>query len=438
MRVIYVTHFDPVPVGHGGIHRTYQVFNELEGIAGQGNVTIVKVWLQWWKRRPNVPGAKPAATNLMDKVERNRHEFTSASFYMRPLRRVRHSVRSRIEVASMALGNYVDNPLKLLAKTDYTTRSCSSPRFLSNYEKTLERIHPDVCVIEHTSFADLIPLNKKRGIPTICCPQNLEAFDLMPLDGKWSLNSTALDFANEIRVLATCDERLFISQVETALVSGLGIPARYYPYVPAGEIRDQYMQIRAERSARDKEPGLFVMMGSAEHDTTREGFLWILEQIETHGLPRGARFVICGSATETLLPETKKLPGVELRGWVEQTELRDLLLRAQAMLIPQHRGFGALTRLPEFACAGIQVIVSRHPTYALDVPPGVRVVEDEWGEWLARLRAVMAEPQDSTLEDYTCWEMRQPRTLSNALLHLCLKPVDDRKSEGVLLETTGA
>ncbi len=415
MQIIFVTHFDPLPVGHGGVHRTYQIFNELEAVVGQGNVTLVKVWLQWWKEYKRAPSDKPLAARLGAKVERNRSQLKNPSLYLRPFHRISKSIRRNVARVPKALGSYAENPLKLLANTDYTTRSCSSAEFRARYERILDQTHPIACVLEHTTFADLIPLNARRNIPTLCCPQNLEAFDLMPLAKPASLNTAAIDFANEIRVLAKCDARLMISQVETAVVNAFGIPSHYYPYLPVGEIRAQHLQLRAERAQVKQEPGLFVMLGSAEHETTREAFVWFLDQVRRCGLPSGARVVVGGNGTDKLLANGERVPSVELRGWLEHAELQDLLLRAQAMLIPQRRGFGALTRLSEFACAGIPVIVSHHATFAQDATPGARPVGDDWNEWCAEMQNIIKHTPTVSADEYARWDARQPRTLSAVL-----------------------
>jgi glycosyltransferase involved in cell wall biosynthesis len=372
MRIIHVTHFEPKPFGHGGFHRTYQIWRDLAAEVGEENITRVSVRLPWWS--PYIdPHAAPEPP-MLNRIRRNPKRLTEGFRYARRARHWSANLVSQFERTTRALRDWSDNPYKLFARNHFTIRGASGQTFRSQYQRVIEPIGaPALCVLEHTSFADVIALNRQRGIPTVCCPHNLESFDLMAFDRRRSLKAAAVDFANEIRVLEQGDARLFISQVETALVSGLGLGARYYPYLPVAEIRAQHLKIRAERCRVEATPGLFVMLGSAEHATTREAFTWFIEQAQTRGLPQGARVVVGGSATDTLLPKNAQVPGIELRGWLEQAELDELLRRAQAALIPQRRGFGALTRLPEFACAGIPVIVSRHPTAALDLPPGARI-----------------------------------------------------------------
>jgi hypothetical protein len=149
------------------------------------------------------------------------------------------------------------------------------------------------------------------------------------------------------------------------------------------------------------------MLGSAGHVTTGASMRWLIEQIRQNGLPPGTRVVVAGTGTERLLPAGQTVTGLQLRGWVAQDELDQLLTRAQAALIPQQLGFGALTRLSEFACAGIPAIVSRSATYAIDLPPGVVSVADRWPAWRAALDEVRRLPQQSGAE-YETWERHQP------------------------------
>ena len=78
--------------------------------------------------------------------------------------------------------------------------------------------------------------------------------------------------------------------------------------------------------------------------------------------------------------------------------------------MPQRVGFGALTRLSELSCAGIPCIVSRHPTYAVDLPPGVEVVTDEWDTWYQAMERLVKDDR-RVITGYRIWEGAQPRVL---------------------------
>jgi len=225
------------------------------------------------------------------------------------------------------------------------------------------------------------------------------------------MHLAASDFADEFQVLARCEARLFISRLETGLVCGLGAPSWYYPYRPVGEIRRAMATIRAKRAQGNIVPGLFLMMGTAHHMSTRHAFQWLFQEVVIRGLPEGVRIVACGSGTESLLPVGVTVPGLDLRGWVEQTVLDELLCRAQGVLVPHMVGFGALTKLPELSLAGVPVITSQHPLRAMDLPPGITVVDDCWGSWESALLELMQTKTPPPAAAYDTWESTQMNTL---------------------------
>jgi len=132
--------------------------------------------------------------------------------------------------------------------------------------------------------------------------------------------------------------------------------------------------------------------------------------------PTGFRMV-CESKTDTLLPPGVEVPGLELRGWLQQDELNQLMTSVQAVLVPQRLGFGALTRFSELSCAGIPCIVSKHPTYAIDLPPGFEVVTDEWASWYQAMER-LANSDWRISNGYSSWEQTQPRTLEKVIREL--------------------
>jgi hypothetical protein len=391
---IFVTRFTPSPLGHGGEHRAYQVVHELAAALGREQVVTLTAPLWWQAEFAPRRASASRALLLADRLR---------SFVRRKRRR---------------LAYFAENPLKFVSGADFTTRGYRHTTFVADYEQLAQRApRPALCVIEYTGFADLLAINARHGLPTLCCPQNLEALDTpMPaalLKGR--RYSAALDLANEVGVLAQCAGRLFISQVETGLINGLGLASRYYPYIPVGEIREQFQRIRRERAGRQPAPGLFLMLGSAPHASTGAAFEWFVRHARAGGLPPGVRLVVGGIGTEALRLPGETCPELEIRGWLQQDQLEALLSTVTAALIPQWTGFGALTRIPEFACAGIPIVVSRHPTYALDPPPGVLVLDDDWADWRAALERSAAGLPGASEAEYAAWEARQPKPLRAAV-----------------------
>lgn len=383
VKVVYVTHFVPSDVGGGGHHRSYQILYDLQQVVGPQNVRTIS--FREWKERCPAPTPGNAMTRFRERVQ--------------------FAIKYRLE-----------NPFRLVRKTTFSPRAYSDPEFLSFYESIIhQQALPQVCVIEHPGFAGITAVNARHGIATFICPQNLESLDTARvLDDFWYRRALLYDLANELQGYSACQERLFISQAETAIVSGFGLPSRYYPYRPVGAIEKRCYAIRARRESQEQEPGLFLLLGSAGHRTTGEGFRWFIDQGKEHGLPEGIRIVLAGAKTDRILSVGETVLGIDVMGWVEQPVLDHLLIKAEAVLVPQHRGFGALTRLSELACAGVPVIASRHVTYPMSVPPGVRVVDDTWNAWVKAIQTVPGDPP-ATVEEYRHWHNSQPSTLESLL-----------------------
>lgn len=368
IKAVLVCHQQPRPTGHGGHRRAYQIRMDLERVLGHEHVVVTDdVWTHY-----QAPGLRGRARSLLE------------------------------------------NPLKLVRRTYFTRHLFEFPPFLRHYESLVAGTGVTLSVLEHAGFASLLEINARHGVRTIVCPQNIESFDTA-LDMRGTLGgyARAIDFANELRVLARCDERLLISKVEAGLLGGLGLPGRFYPYRAVGEVRDRLMAIRLARTRRDADPATFLMLGTAAHESTRASMEWFVGCAREQGLPPGARVIVAGLKTDELLPPGVSVPGLELRGWVEDDALDALLTRATAMLLPQRSGFGALTRLPELACAGIPLLLSRHASLAVDAPPGTAVLDDDWPSWR---EAMKSPPAPATLDLYEGWDAEQARPLDR-LVH---------------------
>ena len=408
--VIYLTHTTPSEVGNGGVHRSYQVLHELKQIVGPENVLLLTEDF----RSPLVNNAAPKDLNGRRRPDQP------------PLKQW-----ARMRAGTAA--RFIKNPYRLFHRTIFGTGL--HPIIKDYYSrKVKEMAGPAVCVIDHTRFTELIAINRDRGIPTISCTQNLDAlgddFDSLASNlaacsdpnvktkQRLAVYATMTDFANELQSLAQCNERLFLSKIEAGLMSGLGLSYHYYPYLPVGGLRKRQEEIRRRRLSSSKEPGLFLLVGSASYAPIRQSCEWFIQQTKNHGLPPGVRVVVVGSGTNKLLPPGESVSGVELKGWTEQEELDLLLVRAQGVLVPQQFGFGAPTRLAELSCAGIPVIGCQHPTFAIDPPPGFHLTEGTWDAWYERIEQLNCQNTGVTEADYNDWEAAQPKPLGKVVQDL--------------------
>ncbi|MDQ6672229.1 MAG: hypothetical protein M3069_16045 [Chloroflexota bacterium] len=411
MRIFLVSYFAPSPVGHGGLHRTLQVQHDARALVGQPNVASINVESWQQARQPAQPGSRQRAALLVQKCR---------------------GVRRRLRKWGTRLALVRENPFNLFSVDRYptaipfSTRLSVEPEFVAHYAELVTKdARPSVCIVEHAVFGEIVALNSRLGIPTISAFQNLEALDATSFD--WRRRQTVYkimaDLGNEIRLMAQCAERLTISKVEAGFVGGLGLECHYYPYVPVGLLRQSLDATRRHRANHSAEPGLIVLLGSAQHGVTGESMRWFAGAALECGLPDGVRVVAVGGDTDKLLPPGKAVRGLELRGWLEQAELDALLERAAAAVIPQRLGFGALTRLPELACAGVPVITFSHPSYALNPPPGLRTVEQNWNDVCAAMKDCLRSTAAPDPDEYERWEAQQPRPMASAVRRLA--PADE-------------
>src|SRR5215813_766957 len=266
-KVIYVTTLTPSDVGHGGVHRSYQLLHDLEQITGLGQVLLFTKHQLLEKMKLDGGGDRENPTHTSSKLT----EW--ATFRAGSAKRL------------------LKNPYRVIQRTQFATGI--HPTIRNYYEHEVKNLGGSVCVVEHAEFADLIPINRKYSISTISCTQNLDSFsqnfDLLSRNlsairvsgienrRKAGIYASVVDFANELQILAECDERLFISKLETGLVGGLGLEAKYYPYVAVGAIRNRLMSIRQERLSTKQEPGLFVLIGTAAYGPIRKACEWFIE-----------------------------------------------------------------------------------------------------------------------------------------------------------------
>jgi hypothetical protein len=411
---LFVTLYTPDPNGNGGNHRSYQILYDLQDAFGSENVTYTN-YNHWYRgvEPPASPDAKPVkprktwVERLRDKVQLRtkwRSVWKEWRNQLRLFRRLKlnhvHSPNSdgtNSSVEGEAVFRILKNPLednvfRSVYSTHYETNRYSRTEFTRHYRSLLKQHEPDVVVIEHSGFIDVIDHNKKHGIPTIICPQNLDALDLtdLPTPNQWTTHARLYDLASELTVFERCERRLFISKVEAGFVQGMGFASDFYPYRAVGEIRERMLQVRQERAAQAQTRGLFLLIGSAHFPPIGDGLRWFAEEAAVNGLPEGVRVVAVGRGTEKLLAPSLTPAALELKGWTEQEELEQLLRQVEGILVPYRMGFGALTRLSELPVSGIPIIASEFATRGLESIDGIFPVANHWRAWCDAIEGVMS------------------------------------------------
>ena len=376
--IIFITRARVTDIGPGGRHRSYQIMHDLLSHFGAAQVHVHVLSLQDWREQTHADAREP-----------------------------------RISFSELCL-----NPLRALIDTGYTQTNSTPHGFAAHYAAYIATLpQPLIAVVDDVRLTRILDINAQRSIPTILCPQNLETLDMLPAgSGRVRTRAHLLDFAAETDTLRTLAARLMISKTEAGFISSLGMSAGYYPYLPAGQIGARLREIRMQRavSKRDRDRGLFLMLGSAMHASTRHAFEHLVAQMRTHGLPAAMRIVLAGTGTQHI--DITGLRGVEAHGWIDQAELDRLLVAAQGVLVPQMHGFGAVTRISEMACAGIPTLTGRHAAWAINIPPGVQLVDDSWPTWLRAMEQISTQSPEVT--GYDEWERAQPRPLASEIEHI--------------------
>lgn len=372
--IIFITRARVTDIGPGGRHRSYQITHDLVSHFGAERVHVLS--LQDWREQTHTDAREP-----------------------------------RVSASELCL-----NPLRALIDTGYTQTNYTPHGFAADYAALIATLpQPLIAVVDDVRLTRILEINAQRSIPTIVCPHNIEALDPLPVcAGKIRARAHLLDFAAETDTLRTLTARLMISKTEAGFISGLGMSAEYYPYLPVGRIGARLRDIRIQRAASGRERGLFLMLGSVMHTSTRHAFEHLVTQMHTHELPAAMRIALVGTGTEHI--DITGLRGVEAHGWIDQAELDRLLVAAQGVLVPQMHGFGAVTRIPEMACAGVPTITGRHTAWAMDVPPGIQLVDDSWSTWLHAMENISTQSPEIT--GYDEWECAQPQPLCAAIERL--------------------
>jgi len=383
-KILLVLRHAPISTGHGGNHRSFQILNEIVTHFGEESVEILSL---------NSGRNNKQAKNLYES-----------------------SINLRLNMISLAVKQGLSKKkiFDLLldeAGFGYNLQESVSINF---YEEYISRMgKPEVCIVDHPAALPLINFNQENNIPSIICPQNIEALDLTSNKMKTSefRRKLGISLIYEMESYVKCSERLIISKIENSFFAGLGLESNYYPYLPVGEIKESLLDIRSERLHNKIDKNMLLMFGSASHVSTYESFDWFLENLQKFGLPCGPQIVIGGKGCDSFSKNYSSLKNVEFRGFINQEDLNKLLINVKAVLVPQLSGFGSVTRIPEMSCAGIPIIVSKHPMNAMNRPPGVLCINDSWSEWADAICGIDKFTKQPMIDEYNHWEANQPKPL---------------------------
>jgi len=388
-KIFYFQRIPINPHGNGGQHRSYQIYFDLTAAFGAENVIII------------------------DLTKCERIKEAPLKVYIRELI-MRWKLLVDLLVKKLSPQKISKASIRQIIAQQEINHS-----YLSMYRLALQQYgQPEFCVIDHPEFIEVATYNFENHIRTILCPQNLEVFVNVVGNGTNEdvIYKAAVNFVKELLVFAFCDDHFIISKNELSLVRGLGYNAKYYPYLPVGEIKDWLLNIRTQRTKGAIVKGLFVYIGTISYGPTLVGIKWLLSKIREEGLPEGCQIIIAGNGGKNLIDEYGSISNIQIFDRLEQSEMENLLIKAQAVLVPQFAGFGSVTRITEMACAGIPVLASEHSVSAMDVPPGVVGLPQQWSDWKEAILKLEARKNDEYTnigDSYDVWEHGQTNPFFN-------------------------
>lgn len=326
-----LSRFAPDPFGHGGQKRTAQIAEILE----ENGFNI---------------------SELQDCEKPNQKEFSNIRDFLGVLNLLREN---KFKISSI---------LKLT-------------RFIADYLRLKgffqRRDFPNVIVWEDTHpdkyFVALIAKHFK--IPLIALPHNLES--LVPGQASaLSGISAPFFFDEELIALKLCTKVFTISREEQWLLGLYGIEAKYLPYYPPKNAINYLLAIRSERSRTARNSTEILIIGTYYNNPTKIGMIEIIKDIAKSVPDYGAyKFNIAGFGTEHLSKDIAIPACINIAGSVDNNQLRQLLVKASAVLVTQPATTGALTKIPEILMAGVPIILNSNAARSNDNTAGTFVID---------------------------------------------------------------
>ncbi len=214
------------------------------------------------------------------------------------------------------------------------------------FRDNLNSTNKECCFVEATGSPYALEIVKRTGFShAIIFPHNLEIYN--------QVNCSWTDLPSEIHgAMSWADHIWTISSEEAWLISQY-LPGRvgWLPYWPPSFLRERCKNIYFERQQiKDKSGVLYLgtRQGIADESVKK-----LLLTCETEKID----LVVCGNQTECY-KDLMDFRFVDIRGYVADNELADLLTKVRCALVWNEKGSGALTRIPEMLLCGVPVVAN--------------------------------------------------------------------------------
>lgn len=237
-----------------------------------------------------------------------------------------------------------------------------------NYQHSIRQHEDGNLLIWETTNNFVAPYAAKdAGLLVLALPHNLESLVISQTD-PFTRETLPASFENEIKHLAMADNVFCISREEQWLLKIRGVNADFLPYYPPRKIFSNLLKIREKRCDSPKQR--FLILGTAFNPPTMVGMLEQLRILEQLRHELDFEVDIAGYGTEKLREHCPD-DSFNILGAIDSEKLDTLLIHAQAILVHQRAGVGALTRIPEMLIAGVPVVANSNACRSAFNYPGV-------------------------------------------------------------------
>ncbi len=216
----------------------------------------------------------------------------------------------------------------------------------------LEREHPRVLLVEHTSCPFIFAVARAYGVKKIISiPHNLEVLNSTSRH-VFGLGSATSRLGREIDWLKRSDLCLAISEEEAWLLRLHGVNCTWFPYNCDKSASEISREIRENRAQKPTDRLLVMGSNQSVHQSAQND---LINYLETERIATW----VCGFGQ---LKEDRAKEGrfVEMLGAIDDKRFISVMSDCRAVLVHQLTGSGALTRIVEAIAAGVPVICSRH------------------------------------------------------------------------------
>lgn len=217
--------------------------------------------------------------------------------------------------------------------------------------RLVEKINPTIVLLETGPGRSLLlpQVLAFHNIPFITFPHNIEG--LVPGQIQTSFPTQWQGLAWERAAYSAAERTFTISDFDAAILRTMGVAASCLPYFPAKADQINFRRVRERRTESEKTFAL--ILGTVRNPPTRIGMQRLLADLASEH--DSDHYVVAGYGTEELGHFAS--PNISIKGGVSDSELEELLVGCQYVLVQQVQTTGLMTRMTEMNLAGVPLLI---------------------------------------------------------------------------------